>query len=404
MKYKNQNFIFVVLDALRGDHVNDQYMPFLNSMKKKSIHIESLELGSGFCERSEIFFGQSPEESGFVHAISPNSASKPYSWMSNTLINLLKFLELNLFLKKVIRRLLWRFSISKGEGMYPQRIPLHFLKRVGLTEDDIDFEDYAKKLKKGLLFKLISKDYRIDWTYFTSLSSELTSSDEDRLKSLPNALEKIGKHFIPVYISSPDVYGHRFGPHSKELIAEIRKLDTKLESFYKRCKVANPNTRICFIGDHGMETVTKVLNLHKEITFLASKSNIKEGQDFNIFIDSTCIRFWFKDESNEKIRNFILNIKDNKLFNKNGHFLDENLRKNEDLPPIKEMADLIWWASKGVQIAPDFFHDSDQGKAGMHGYLKIDNISTGFLICESESEQISYYPVCRCNELGDMLL
>ena len=66
MQKKNKNFVLIVLDALRGDHVNECYMPFLHSLKSRSIFVKNLNVSSGFCERSEIFFGQYPRESGFA--------------------------------------------------------------------------------------------------------------------------------------------------------------------------------------------------------------------------------------------------------------------------------------------------------------------------------------------------
>lgn len=152
-----------------------------------------------------------------------------------------------------------------------------------------------------------------------------------------------------------------------------------------------------------METVTKVINAQEEVSLLASHFHLVQGQDFNIFIDSTCIRFSFKDINDDKVKRFTLALQDNKLFTENGCFLDEDICFKENLPAMKDMADLIWWASKGIQIAPDFFHDSHQGKAGMHGYLSIDNISNGFLICDSATEEISHYSVCRCSDLSDIL-
>ena len=152
----NKNFVFVVLDALRGDHVNERYMPFLHSLKSRSIFVKSLNISSGFCERSEIFFGQFPSDSGFVHAISPNSQIKPYAWLSKRKARFLEIFEMIPILKKVLRRVLWKLSIIFGDGMYPQRIPLSVLRKFGLTEDGIDFNDYSLKIKKGLLFTVIS--------------------------------------------------------------------------------------------------------------------------------------------------------------------------------------------------------------------------------------------------------
>ena len=70
---------------------------FLHSLKSSSIFVKNLNVSSGFCERSEIFFGQYPRETGFVHAISPNSKVKPYAWLSARKARFLKIFELTQF-------------------------------------------------------------------------------------------------------------------------------------------------------------------------------------------------------------------------------------------------------------------------------------------------------------------
>ena len=402
MQKKNKNFVLIVLDALRGDHVNECYMPFLHSLKSSSIFVKNLNVSSGFCERSEIFFGQYPRETGFVHAISPNSKVKPYAWLSARKARFLKIFELTPILKKILRRVLWKLSIIFGDGMYPQRIPLSVLRKFGLTEDSINFEDYSVKIKKGLLYTVISQGFKVDWRFFTSLSSTNQSTDSSRLQNVPMHLAISCNQFLPVYIGAPDEYGHRFGPHSSGLVAKLGDIDKELEKFYLNCRNVDPDVTLCFLGDHGMEAVTKAVDLEKEITKIAFYFNVIEGVDFGVFLDSTSVRFWFYRKS-VSLSSFIAAIKNNYLFCNFGRFLDDELCSFENLPPVNEIADLIWWAAKGVQVAPDYFHDDPKGKLGMHGYLRADNLSSGFVICNSSQNDLAYFKDCRCNELSEIL-
>lgn len=400
---KNNNFVFVVLDALRGDHVNDDYMPFLNSLKESSVFVESLNVSSGFCERAEIMFGQYPSETGFVHAISPNAPVKPYSWLPEGIANILANLEVNSLAVKVIRRILWKLSEFSGSPMYPQRIPLKFLNKVGFTEDSIDFEEYSLKIKQGLLYAVMERGYKVDWKFFTSLSSKLTSTDDERLIEVPNQLTRSNNQFLPVYIGHPDEFGHKFGPHSKELIEKLGELDASIKEFYGHCLSADPSVKVCFVGDHGMENVTKVINLKSEIASIAFQLNLVENKDYEIFLDSTSVRVWLygKDADMEF---FVSRIIDNKLFRDYGRFLDDALCRQENLPSVHNIADLVWWATKGVQIAPDYFHNELSGKAGMHGYLKVDTISSGFVICNASELAPNYVSECECHELALLLM
>ncbi|MDC1525560.1 alkaline phosphatase family protein [Gammaproteobacteria bacterium] len=399
----NNNFVFIVLDALRSDHVNEEYMPFLHSLKTNSIFIEKLNVSSGFCERAEIFFGQYPYESGFVHAIAPDAKIKPYAWLPERIAKILSIFESHLILKKILRRILWRCSIMLGNGMYPQRIPLAVLPKFGFTEDSVNFEDYCLKIRKGLLYTIISLGFKVNWKYFTSLSSSLHFSDSQRLQGVLKQVSLSRNQFLPVYIGSPDEYGHKFGPHSNGLITKLIALDNEIKEFYISCKKSDPSVKICFVGDHGMEEVTNVLDLQTEIVLLANKFGVIEGQDYGIFADSTSIRFWFYIKSNA-VESFISAIVNNKLLLEFGRFLDDELCEKENLPPVTKIADLVWWASKGTQVAPDYFHDEPKGKLGMHGYLKVDGISSGFLLCNSINGPHVHFKTCECHELNDVLL
>ena len=170
----NPNTYFIILDALRSDHL--KYMPWLSSKTEEGIFAKNLVISSGFCERAEIFLSLRPKETGFLNAInfsSKDSNKKPFHWFSKWPKFTLSFLEKNKFLQKIIRRLLWKISQKKSDyGMYPQRIPLEILDKIVLTEDAINFEEYAKKNQFGLLFEYLKKGYTINWRYFTSLSQQ----------------------------------------------------------------------------------------------------------------------------------------------------------------------------------------------------------------------------------------
>ena len=135
---------------------------------------------------------------------------------------------------------------------------------------------------------------------------------------------------------------------------------------------------------------------------MAFNLKVIEGVDYGIFLDSTTVRFWFYKKS-VSVSSFIAAIKDNKLFCDFGCFLNDELCSYENLPPAAEIAALVWWAAKGIQVAPDYFHDDPKGKLGMHGYLSADDISSGFVICNSSQYTPVYFKYCECNELGKIL-
>ena len=121
-------------------------------------------------------------------------------------------------------------------------------------------------------------------------------------------------------------------------------------------------------GDHGMEKVVDSLNAMELINNISKDINIKPQSDFYYFLDSTMIRIWNNSLNNYMWKKFENMIRI-KQFSKKGYFINENNCKNEGIPNSSEIADIVWWAKKGVQVTR-FFHNNITPKAGMHGYLK----------------------------------
>ena len=135
------NEYFFVLDALRADHL--KYMPWLNSKINNGIFSDNYIISEGFCERIEIFTKVKPLNLGFVTALTLDHNDQfiyPYSWLSPRLSKYLALIEINPFFTKVLRRILWKICSFYSEfPIYPQRIPLNILHKVGITEDSFCF-------------------------------------------------------------------------------------------------------------------------------------------------------------------------------------------------------------------------------------------------------------------------
>jgi len=373
------NEYFFVLDALRADHL--KYMPWLNSKINSGIFSDNYTISEGFCERIEIFTKAKPINLGFVTALTLDYNDQfiyPYSWLSPRISKYLALIEINSFFTKVLRRILWKIcSFYSKFPIYPQRIPLNILHKVGITEDSIDFEKFSQKNKKGLIYKLKEKGFKIDWGLFTSLVSQTNMNDDQRLNELLKYKSKT-KLFIPIYLSVPDKYGHKFGPNSPELINSLAILDKKCENVILNLLKSNSKSGITFIGDHGMDSVTTSININTILFNIESITGLKRFVDFDFFLDSTLLRIWWKSNLNDK-NIFVKYLIENKEIKQKGYVLGPNNLEyaNKDLDSI---ADFIWWAKKGVLINPDFFHLSDISLKGMHGYLEKDNPSSGFFL------------------------
>ncbi len=373
------NEYFFILDALRADHL--KYMPWLNSKINDGLFSDNYSISEGFCERIEVFTGQKPFDHGFITAFTleyNNRFIYPYNWLSPSLGKYLSLIDKNAFFSKIIRRILWKIcSYLSKYPIYSQRIPLNILPKVGITEDSFDFEKMSLKYKSGLIFKLKNNGFKIDWSLFTSLISQKQISDYQRLDKLLNYKTK-KKILIPIYISLPDKYGHKFGPHSMELIKSLNELDKKLEKTISTLLKINPKSGITLIGDHGMDSVNDSINIDAILSMVECLTGLKRFLDFDFFLDSTILRIWWKGSKENKYL-FFNHLKKNNELKKKGYFIDSKnlIDGSKDYTFI---ADFVWWAKKGIIINPDFFSKSDVKLKGMHGYLEIDKPSSGFFL------------------------
>ena len=156
--------VLILIDACRHDYLNRGITPFLDTLKKSGEYTKKIIPGNGFCERAEIFTGKKPSDTGFFTAIDYSANRKQNAGIARTLDFLAFILKLLPFrlLEKIVRRLLWEYSIKTAHPMHPQKIPLNLIKYFSLTEDYTDMRekgvlgydsvfDYALKTSKVLL-------------------------------------------------------------------------------------------------------------------------------------------------------------------------------------------------------------------------------------------------------------
>ena len=194
-------------------------------------------------------------------------------------------------------------------------------------------------------------------------------------------LSQLSNKFIPIYLGSPDKYGHEFGPHSDELINELKKLDVQCKRTVIEIQKIQPDARFTFMGDHGMDMVHETIDINQILQDFTVSLDIKFFEDFDFFLDSTMLRIWWKG-SPKLGEKFIERIANNLTLRDKGYFSFPKESNNRD-------CDLMWWCKKGVLIEPDFFHNGKKTLKGMHGYKKIDNPSQGFIIRFSKDKRMT---------------
>lgn len=393
--------VLFLLDAFRTDYITEKDTPFLYKCSKEGRYIKRIKPSAGFCERTEIFTGLKPSESGYFTAIGFDPDNSPYK--DNQLLKIFGktehivsswidaiFSSRSSFFKQLLRRILvkgYRLAGGKIDKLKLYSIPLSFLPYFCLTEDAKEIEEQTIAGVKSI-FEILrenGEDYFLD--SFTSLGKHSNGSDVDRLRTAVEAFGRKNFKFIPIYIGKPDSVGHRFGPGSNDIKQTTIELDKILQNSAKQFLAIERDTVFMFLGDHGMSDVTSHINIKERLNSIAQKNKLKPGSDFIYFLDSTMFRIWFITAKAKNILEPIL-IKDSLLL-KHGRFINGEIAEKYYLPESdRRYGDLIWWADTGVLIFPDFFHSRVPYKA-MHGYPPEDFSTFGTcLIWGANTEQI----------------
>ena len=158
---------------------------------------------------------------------------------------------------------------------------------------------------------------------------------------------------------------------------------------------------IFYVGDHGMENVSKTIDIISLIEVLPK--NLKK-QIKCFFIDSTLCRIWLKDKSNKKEVIFALNNLNKELSNK-GDFLDVSLFPGYS---NRENGDILWAANPDVIIWPDYFHMPHLSiPKGMHGYISPnfkESISKGVVIATPNFDNLDQSMPTNLVDVGKKII
>lgn len=370
--------VFILLDAFRNDYLNKNISPFLYTCSQIGYYVRNIIPSAGFCERTEIFTGKKPDESGFFTAIGYDPQKNLFI-KYQYIFNLFHLLEQKLpaFVNKKIRG-----ALNRVVNRYPlpkcYNIPLNIYPYFSLTEDYIA-NDNDNAFSGNSLFQLMrNKGIQYYFESFTSLKMTDNGNDDDRLKLALNNANNNEISFFAIYMSTLDSVGHKYGPESQEMRKSIFELDCKLKTFVDNFEKERHRTTFLFLGDHGMTTVKKVIDFNDIMINIGFEYKLELAKDYLYFIDSTLFRVWI---FNVNVRQQIIN-RLNKISDEIncGKVITQNIANCYNIPiSNRRYGDWIWWADPGVVISPDFFHSSEI-PMGMHGYNPTNKDSQGMLI------------------------
>lgn len=364
--------IYILLDAFRGDYLSEKTTPFLHSLvnDKKNYAVKYVKPSHSFCERTEIFSGIGPLESGYFTALGNNpnlSPFKNYKYFFKILHLIEKLLFRNSLFIKIYRKLFSILFSHIGIKMKIYNIPFNELHNYYLTED---YDDIRNHSFKSNIFNTIRKyDLSSYFETFTSLRDKISLSDEERMDLV---IENLNNDIVFLYIGGPDQKGHAHGPETPVFNTYLSELDKKLGLFINDIdKKTNNQSTIILNGDHGMSQVKFLFNGLQSIEKFLKSYNFTKNIDYKIFLDSTLIRLW---SYNVELLNLVKSNQDLKEF---GSFVYSNSE-----PEFRyTYGDIIWTINKGGLIIPNYFQKTKIN--GMHGYIPENKDDWGTLIIKN---------------------
>ena len=384
--------VIVILDAFRWDYISKNQTPFLYNFKEQNLYIKKLIASPGFCERSEIFTGLNPKQSGNFLA---------YGLKNNFKSNISTFFFKTLFLIEVFIKKWFNFNLTyKGKRINSQKIirfffnllfsktlrgsqliPFDFFPFFELTEDKFSMTTLSEYPFNTFFDFLNTNNIKFSTEAFTNLNSSSGLNDLDRIKLLENIVADRSVKYSFLYISEIDFLGHKLGPNGLLESNMLFKFDKKIKDLYKRLKDIDDNLKFIFVGDHGMQDVINNIDVESEIISYTNRHNLKRGSDVIWFIDSNFFRVWFFNNKKFHLSCF----QDEVRFKEYGSYLSLDKLAEYNSDSIR-YGDLLWYANDEVLIYPNFFNSYKL--KGMHGYYSDSQDLFGMAIIENDKKEL----------------
>jgi predicted AlkP superfamily pyrophosphatase or phosphodiesterase len=156
---------------------------------------------------------------------------------------------------------------------------------------------------------------------------------------------------------SLDSLGHNYGPTSFKVQERLLLFDKLVATLLNSI---SDRVFLIFFSDTGMVPVKGYVDILSMLT----KLPLKICKDYILFVDSTIVRFWFKNQNTkQRIQIFLSEIKQGKV-------LESSTLRSLHVPYSIEYGDLVFALDEGYVFYPDFFR-SHQKVRGMHSYYAV---------------------------------
>lgn len=193
------------------------------------------------------------------------------------------------------------------------------------------------------------------------------------IEALIRDVKKGEINFAFLYTAAMDGLLHRVTKDGPEITSKMNWYEDHIRRLFKELEANYDDIHLAVFSDHGMTTLTEVVDVKKPV----EKLGYKFGKDYVAVYDSTMVRLWFlNDAAKQSIHEALLNVP-------HSHILDDEELKRYNINfPDNMYGETILLMDPGFQIAP-----SDMGlKAlpGMHGFAPEHEDSFAALLSSEE--------------------
>jgi len=345
--------IMIIIDGCNEYYIDEDNTPFLHSLSKSG-HYIPMDTSPSFAANTELFTGRLPGTSDTFVDFCQGASILPFQ-----LFKILKASKKTSIPSwSILKPFYFLYFLLTGVWVAAPNIPFPLIPYFNVNKTLMKDRKAQKKCQGDNLAAILkSNGYKMNIVY---------GGVEKIDKKLKN-LNLIGRDVLMVHYSETDDIGHEYGPNSEQMKKVLGKIDASIKNTYELLK---PKTDLTMIfGDHNMAEVTITFDLWGAL----QKLDVSFIKDYLVFLNSPMARFWFKNKkAEEEIRTLLRSL------HSYGREVTKDEMRQKGLPIDDKYGELIFWAKKGVNFSPDFYHSNDI--KGMHGYFD-DEDPTPLIIC-----------------------
>jgi predicted AlkP superfamily pyrophosphatase or phosphodiesterase len=190
-------------------------------------------------------------------------------------------------------------------------------------------------------------------------------------------------HVKVIFIDYIDHKGHHHELDSLEMRRSLSQLDAFIEEVARNWRRSRPTGDIVIFSDHGLTRIEKRVDVRRQI----SRLGYDLGPDYIAFLDSTMVRFWFRDsEAKARILSHLSHSKDGRLLSE----ADLSKYKIDFADNQTLFGESIFLVNPGAYVFPNYFHCVlPNFIRTMHGYDPEDPNSDGVFMYDGPHHLVS---------------